>query len=248
MKTQHVFIVDDDKDFAQGLAMLLQVEGYEVSLAYSGEEALETFKQNDFDITFMDIKLPGMNGVESFVEIRKFKPYAKVVMMTAFSVEQLLHQAIDGGALGVLNKPLDLDKVLQALEAAKPEGIVLVADDDPDFVLSLEMFLNTANYKVVVSHTGQDAVSRVLTGSIDVLILDLRLPVLSGLEVCLELKRQQHTLPTLIVTGFAAEESEVINILKDTMAAGCLVKPFGPEVLLAAIEGLMDNTGDQLNE
>ena len=239
MKRLRVFIVDDDRDFAEGLALLLQLENYEVTLAFSGEEALETFKRQDFDITFMDVRLPGMNGVESFFEIRKLKPDAKVMMMTAYSVEQLLREAIDGGALGVLNKPLDPEKLLNVLESAKPTGIILVADDDPDFVQSLEMYLTKANYKVLVSRTGQEAVGRVLANGIDILILDLRLPVLSGLEVYLELKRQHRTLPTLIVTGYAAEEAEVINMLKDTSVAGCLVKPFAPETLLTAIEKLM---------
>ncbi len=240
MKPTRVFIVDDDRDFAEGLAMLLQVEGYETVLAFSGEEALEIFRREDFDITFMDVQLPGMNGVESFFEIRKIKPDAKVMMMTAYSVEQLLHQAVDGGALGVLNKPLDTDRMLNLLESVKPAGIILVADDDPDFVHSLEMYLSNADYKVLVARTGQEALDRALANYADILILDLQLPVLSGLEVYLELKRQQRSLPTLIVTGHATKEAQTINRLSEISAAGCLVKPFAPKALLAAIENLME--------
>lgn len=246
MKPLRVFIVDDDKDFAQGLAMLLQIEGYDVTLAYSGEEAVEVFKHQDFDLTFMDVKLPNMSGVESFFEIRKLKPDAKIMMMTAFSVEQLLTEAIDGGALGVLNKPLDHEKVLSVLESSKPSGIILVADDDPDFVQSLKIYLSQANYRVMVAYTGQDAVDRVVANGIDILILDLRLPVLSGLEVYLELKRRQCTLPTIIVTGYANEEVDSIDKLKDLSVAGCMVKPFVPEAMLAAIDSLMENRNEQI--
>ena len=71
-KPIRVFIVDDDVDFAESLALVLEENNCEVKLASSGEEAINTFKKLEFDITFMDVKMPGKNGVESFLEIRKF--------------------------------------------------------------------------------------------------------------------------------------------------------------------------------
>jgi two-component system, NtrC family, response regulator HydG len=239
MKSLNIFIVDDNKDLAQGMAMLLELEGHNVTLAYSGEQALDIFKQQDFDITFMDIKMPGMNGVESFFEIRKIKSNAKVIMMTAYSVKELLQQAIDGGAMGVLDKPVDPDKIQKILESVKPAGIILVADDDADFVESLEMSLSQSGYSVLVSGDGQQAIDLVLQNDIDVLVLDLRLPVLSGLEVYMKLKQQHHCLPTLIITGYAIEEAETISSLKTLSVAGCLIKPFPPEAILEAIENIM---------
>jgi CheY-like chemotaxis protein len=61
-----VFIVDDDKDFAETLKMVLEGRGYDVEIAHSGEEAIAKFCEQDFDIAFMDVKLPGKNGVASF--------------------------------------------------------------------------------------------------------------------------------------------------------------------------------------
>lgn len=248
MKQPRVFIVEDDRDFAEGLALLLNVEGYEVTIAFSGEEAVEIFKHQDFDITFMDVRLPGMNGVESFFEIRKLKPGARVMMMTAYSVEQLLREAINGGALGVLNKPLNPEKILEMLKTVKPAGVILLADDDPDFLSTLEMLLSKSNYKVLLARTGQETVEKVLENDINVLILDLNLPLLSGLEVYLELKRQGRTLPTLIVTGYAGEEANSIDKLKEISVAGCLIKPFAPEVLLSAIEVLMKKPDGKISE
>ncbi len=239
MKSLNIFIVDDNKDLAQGMAMLLELEGHKVTQAYSGEQALEIFKQEDFDITFMDVKMPGMNGVESFFEIKKIKPQAKVMMMTAYSVKELLQQALDGGAMGVLNKPVKLETVQEVLESVKPAGIILVADDDVDFVSSLEMNLSHCGYTVLSSHDGEQAVEQVLDNRVDVLILDLRLPVLSGIEVYMKLRKLNKSLPTLIVTGYAKEEAEAISSLKALSVAGCLVKPFPQEVLLKAIEDIM---------
>nr|MDJ0610797.1 response regulator [Kiloniellales bacterium] len=89
-----IFVVDDDRDAAEGLGEVLEMFGHQVTLAFDGESAVQIFKEQDFDVSLMDVMMPGMNGVESFLEIRKIKPDAKVFMMTGFSVQQLLTQAI----------------------------------------------------------------------------------------------------------------------------------------------------------
>ena len=235
-----IFIVDDDRDFAESLAEVLTGAGHRVEVCFDGEEAVRVFRERTFDITFMDVKLPRKNGVESFFEIRAIRPQARVVMMTAFSVEQLLTQATEQGAVGVLRKPFDTARLLKALKALKPDGMVVMADDDPDFVESMRSLLAGQGYKVLVARTGQEAVAAVCADGIDVLVLDLRLPVLSGLEVYLELKRRNRSLPTIIVTGYAAEEAGTIDTLRTLSVTGVLVKPFDPRDLLNLIRSIED--------
>ncbi|MDH3475010.1 MAG: response regulator [Rhodospirillales bacterium] len=239
MKPLKVFIVDDDPDFAEGVAITLEIEGHEVAFASTGEEAVRKFREQDFDVTLMDVRMPGMNGVESFMELRKIKPDAKVIMMTAYSVEDLMRQAVKEGALGVLHKPIDSDVLLKAVVDAKPAGLILVADDDSDFTEGLQLTLTKEGYSVCVARNGQEAVDKVLDKDFDVLLLDIRLPVLSGLDVYAELKERGRALPTLIVTGYVAEESESIAALLRMSAKGCLVKPFATADLLTAVEALV---------
>jgi len=240
MKPLSIFIVDDDQDFAESLAEVLTGAGHRVELAFDGETAIKMFRQRKFDITFMDVKLPNMNGVESFFEIRKINPQARVAMMTAYSVEQLLAQAIEQGAIGVLRKPFDTPKLLAMLENVKPDGVILMADDDQDFIDSLRNLLVEHGYAVMVARTGQEAVDAILSDGIDILVLDLRLPVLSGLEVYLTLKKHGRALPTIIVTGYAREEADTIDKLRSMSIAGCLVKPFDPQDLLEIIRAIED--------
>jgi two-component system, NtrC family, response regulator HydG len=236
MSSLKIFIVDDNQDFAESLADLLKLDGHHVELAFDGETAIENFHNNDYDITFMDVKLPGRNGVESFFEIRKINPLANIVMMTGYSVEQIVSQAVENGALGVLSKPIEMPQLLEQLEKVKPSGIILLADDDQDFVDSLEDVLTNSNYRVVVAHTGQEAVDRILANNIDVLILDLKLPVLHGLEVYLTLKEQGRVIPTIIVTGYPLAEADNIDKLHSMSISGCFIKPFDPQDLLDAIK------------
>lgn len=238
MRPLDIFIVDDDRDFAESLVDILRDEGHRVELAFDGESAVRRVREREFDVTLMDVRLPSMNGVESFFEIRKINPRARVVMMTAYSVEQLLSQAIEHGAIGVLRKPFETDHLLATLKEVLPDGVILMADDDPDFVDGVRDLLVGYGYTVVVAHTGQEAVDMILGDGIDILILDLRLPVLSGLEVYLKLKKQGCVVPTIIVTGYAAEEAASIDRLRLMSVAGCLIKPFDPQELLEIIEAI----------
>ena len=60
------------------LADVLRIEGYQIEVANSGEEAIKKFRSHDFDLTFMDVRLPGKNGLETFFEIRKIKADVRV--------------------------------------------------------------------------------------------------------------------------------------------------------------------------
>ncbi len=115
-----IFVVDDDHDHAESIADILALQGDEVVLAHSGEDAVRRFAERDFDLTLMDVKLPGMNGVEAFFELRRQRADATVIMMTGFSVEHLLAQAVLSGADGVLHKPFAATELLEAIARAAP--------------------------------------------------------------------------------------------------------------------------------
>ena len=115
-KTVRIMIVDDDQDLAESLADLLQVHGYDVEIAKDGQDALEHARSEDFDITFMDVRMPVMNGVDSCLAIKQIKPQARIVMMTGFK-EPIMQKAVDAGALGPLHKPFTIDAMLKLVEA-----------------------------------------------------------------------------------------------------------------------------------
>jgi len=120
-----VLVVDDDCDHAESLADVIEMRGHEARVANSGEEALDMFRNDDFDFVLLDVKLPGINGVETFLEMRKIRPTAQVMLMTGYSVEQLVAQAIEGGALGVLHKAVRRDAGARAVDqdqAARPHS------------------------------------------------------------------------------------------------------------------------------
>lgn len=244
----NILVVDDDRDFGESLADALELVGHDVMLAYSGEEAVRLFGNYDFDITFMDVKLPGKNGVESFFEMRRLKPGARIVMMTGYSVPQLLEQAVENGAWDILHKPLEMHKVLGMVEKVKPCG-VLIADDDPDFLNSLQAVLESEGYVVHIAKDGGEALRQLELKPVDVMILDLRMPVMSGLDTYMKMKASGKCVPTIIITAYRSQESESVNMLESLSVYGILNKPFDTAALFSALEKICENgckkeTGD----
>ena len=118
MKELQILVVDDDRDGADGLAEALEFYGHNVTTVYSGEHAVDAFRQGCFDVTFMDVMMLGLNGVESFLEIQKIEPDAKVYMMTGYSARDLLQEAVGHGAAGVLQKPFAIEDALDRVAAS----------------------------------------------------------------------------------------------------------------------------------
>ena len=113
----HVLIVDDDVDLAESLADFVGMHGHDVTVASNGKEAVECFRARNFDIALMDVRMPIMNGVDSFLEIRKLRPDAKVLLMTGFK-EPIVETALQNGALGLLHKPFALSDLNTTLTDA----------------------------------------------------------------------------------------------------------------------------------
>lgn len=114
---ESVLVVDDDKGMRFTLEGIIDDEGYAVSSASDGYEAIELAREISFDLVFLDIRMPGINGVETFLELKKIIPDSRVVLMTGFSVEALVKQAKDEGVLAVLYKPVPVHQVMEIVHS-----------------------------------------------------------------------------------------------------------------------------------
>ena len=238
MSSLNILVVEDDSDFAHGLAEVLETGGHQVVLTYSGEEAMDRFEEADFDLVFLDIKLPGISGLESFFDMRRRKPGARVFMMTGYRMEQLLEQAVEDGKVGIVYKPARMEEVIAALEHVVPNGIVLAAHDDPDAAQFIRRSLLANGYEAVIVRSGTEGFEETNSDQVDVLIIDLRSTILNAVELYLELKMRGTVVPTIIVTGHAKQDVEMIDILKSLSVSGCLFKPFDPGALLRELGNL----------
>jgi DNA-binding response OmpR family regulator len=149
---------------------------------------------------------------------------------------------MEQGVWDVIHKPLEMQKILSLVEKVKPCG-VLIADDDPDFLKGIRSLLEKEGYAVYVARDGEEVLKQLETERVDVLILDLRMPVLNGLETYMKMRESGNCVPTIILTAYRSEESEMVSILESMCVYGILNKPFDPKALFSAIEEICEING-----
>ncbi len=124
MESEQILIVDDNTNLCKTMKLVLTHQGYDVSVASDGTEALARAKTDQFSTVFLDIRLPGMDGVEVFRHLKRLLPDARIIMMTAYALHDKVAEALAGGAADVIYKPMDMDRVLEKIEAPPHRGAV----------------------------------------------------------------------------------------------------------------------------
>ena len=107
-----VLVLDDNHEVAQGVADILELSGYDVTMVHDGPSAISAYCTGQFKIGLFDVRMPGMNGVEAFMEIRRRCPSVNVLLMSGYAEDGLIAKALDNGALGLLSKPFEPDDML----------------------------------------------------------------------------------------------------------------------------------------
>jgi two-component system, NtrC family, response regulator HydG len=223
-----ILVVDDDVDNAQSLGELFELEGHAVSVVHSGQAAIDSYLNSNFDLAFMDVMMPGKNGVESFLEIRRMKPQAKVIMMTGYSVEELLQQATREGALGVLEKPMEAREVLKMTERVGAGGLVVAAPEETRNGLgdAIHQTLASHGRRSCLIKNAQDAQAEIRPD--DVVVLDTQSPLIDSVSCYTGFRRLSQVPTTIIVPPNRRASDRVNTAFWDVDITGILNKPFDP--------------------
>ncbi len=112
-----VLIVDDEESIGVGISELLKDVGFEAAYVVSGRDAVDAVKKADYNLVFMDMVMPGMNGLETFREIRKISPGAKIVLFTGYfrDAEDAIMQGVKEGMIDeFIRKPYFADEIIRS--------------------------------------------------------------------------------------------------------------------------------------
>ncbi len=107
-----ILIVEDEDVTRETLAAILREKKYKVITAQDGYEAIANLQSTFIDVAIIDIKLPGINGVETYKIIKKKYPEIKGIMITAYALSSYIKNALESGAVSCLFKPFDVDELL----------------------------------------------------------------------------------------------------------------------------------------
>jgi len=235
-KKTKILVVDDNEEFCQNVTDILELHDYEVISAYDGLKAMALVIQSDFSLVLMDIKMPVLDGLKTFRKIRQIAPDTPVIMVTAYAVEELVRDALREGAFGFLKKPIDFDELLRLITQATGKGaMILVADNDRDLCANLKEVLSDRGYRVNVAYDGNMALEEATKNNFDVMLLDIVLPMLNGLETYLAIREFRPDVVAIVITGYRQEMSELVQQALQENVCTCLEKPIDIDKLLSLL-------------
>jgi len=256
-----ILVVDDERLICDLLRSVLAGHGHEVLMAMNGREGLELFKKHRPRFTLLDLRMPEMNGIEVLKQIRAIDPQAAVLILTAWGSDALEQQARQLGVVDFLSKGLSLDVLVDAMErtlqqtahaaspaqAAAPGGapraapvaagdgdFILVVDDEPQIRDLLKRFLTLRGYKVRVASDGQQALTMVEQEAPQLIVLDVYMPGINGVEVLRQLRRKKYTGGVILLTG--SQDDKLLQEALDLGSVDVMGKPVDLERLALAIQ------------
>jgi HAMP domain-containing protein/CheY-like chemotaxis protein/signal transduction histidine kinase len=232
-----LLIVEDDPHYARVMVDLAREKGFKALVAVRGADALDLAKQYQPTAVSLDVFLPDMLGWTVLSQLKQ-NPLTRHIPVQIITMDEDRQHGLARGAFSFVTKPTSMAGVSAALsrikEYAKPRRKrLLVVEDDKAEQMSIEELLGSSDIEIVTTGSGSDALELLRRDPCDCVVLDLRLPDMSGFEVLEELRADTSLadVPVVVFTGreLSAEEDAKLH----TMARSIVVKGVeSPERLL----------------
>lgn len=270
-----VLLVDDEQEYAEDLSERMALDGIDSKVAFTAEDGLEALERDPPDVMVLDLRMPGMGGMELLNRVRTEHPETQVIILTGHGGKAAELEARDRGAFAYLEKPVDYGGLKMVINrawnltkrvshavaddirlsffgdmpkgdksAATPsptppghfpkDGLkVLLVDDEEDYVKSLAERMEIRDLESETAISGKEALSIMGTEPPDVMVLDLNMPGMGGMEVLKRVKADHPQTEVIILTGHGspAEREEAIRL----GASDYLNKPVEIQTLMTSV-------------
>jgi DNA-binding NtrC family response regulator len=231
-------VVDDEVDTCRNLSDILTDLGYHVDIAHDGPSTLELVRRHSYDVALLDLRMPGMDGLTLYREIKKLRAGTVALIVSAYASSAVAEEALDAGAWQVLPKPVDFPRLLGLVEEVLGQPLVLVVDDDPDLCSNLWDLLRQQGYRVALAHDERMAEEQLRNKSYRVVLIDMRLPIGDGSRVHQLVRQANPQARTIVITGHRTETDELVRRVMHEGADALCYKPFDIPKLLGLLEKL----------
>ena len=247
----NLLLVDDEEDFLEATAQALEQRGFSVGVALDGRTALLALSAHAYDAVVLDVKMPGISGVDLFYKIRSLCPELPVVLLTGHATVQDAFQTSRDGVFEYLTKPCEVDHLVQVLraavgrtarvpaagrppDAAPMEGArLLLGDTEQDFVAALSAVLERRGVQVSVVESTGAALSLLGAESFDVALVDSRLFGAPAASLVRWMTKSHSGLEVIVLTAQPSAEDAVESLRAGAFAF--LSKPQPLDALLPRI-------------
>jgi CheY-like chemotaxis protein len=236
--TPRILIVDDEVDTCANLSDIFTDLGYEVATAYDGLAALQLAQQKHFDIALLDLRMPGMDGLELYRRLKELSAGTVAMVVTAYATSDTAKSVLSAGAWRLLPKPVNIPHLLGMVQEALESPLVLLVDDDHDLCENLWEIFREQGFRTHLAHDVGEAGEVLRQHAFQVVLLDMKLPGGTGEEVLRVIRQTNQQARTVVITGFPNEmESRVQQALAEG-ADAVAYKPFDVGKLLTTIRDL----------
>ena len=204
-----IMVVDDDPGMRLTMEGIIEDEGFDVVGAEDGFQAIEMAKESTFDLVFMDMKMPGMNGVKAYREIKRVSPSSVVVMITGFSIEELIKEALEEGAYAVIYKPFDAGQIIDIVKNVLRTTLVLLVDDRSSDREIVRAILEDNGYRVKEAADGPEAIAMASDKHYGVILMDVKMPGMDGFTAMEKIRKFDPQAKAIFISGYTMEDSVI---------------------------------------
>lgn len=242
-----ILIVDDEIEICKRLQRELRKEGHEVEYRTSPLDVLEELKRArgdgaPYNLLIVNVHMPEMDGITLLSRVRKECLGVEVIVTTGYREEQVVIEAIRLSVRNYLNKPVSLEELDVAIsnvhkktvEANNRKYRILVVDDEKDLCNRIRRELDKEGYQVAVAYTGEECIDYFKKNKVDLLIADIRMPGMSGLEMLERCRDINSNFVSIIITGHGDHETA-----KRSLKLGAfdyLKKPLSLDELITSVK------------
>lgn len=228
-----VLLVDDEIDFLDATAKALRRRGFQVTTASDGLAVLTLIEKISVDVIVLDVKMPKISGYDLFKELKKKLPDIQIIFLTGHGTAKKAFETSKEGAFGYLAKPCAIEDLAEMIREAykniggessqnreligakESENIrLLVIDDEKEFLDSVRKVLSRREMEVLTAENGEKGIDAILTKAVDVVVLDIKMPGMSGIEVLTRIKQEKPLIEVILLTGHASVSTAVDGLKK----------------------------------
>jgi two-component system response regulator HydG len=239
-----ILVVDDEVDTCRNLSDILTDLGYHVDIAHDGPSALVLARAKHYDVALLDLRMPGMDGLALYRELRKLRAATVAIIVSAYASKTTTEEALTAGAWQVLPKPVDFPRLLQLVDEALGQPLVMVVDDDSDLCANLWDLLREHGYRVAVAHDGDEAAQSLREREHRVVLIDMRLPRGNGAQVFQLVRSSNPQARTVLITGYRSEMDQLVQKVIAEGADAVCYKPFDVPHLLSMLQRMTAASSD----
>jgi two-component system, NtrC family, response regulator HydG len=232
-----LLVVDDDLDTCANLADILSDIGYDVQTAPDATTALRLLDEHTFDIVLLDLKLPGMDGLQLYRELKRRSASTVAILVTGFADAETRQRAEQLGVWRILPKPVDVPALLPMISEAAEQPLLLIVDDDHDFCASLHDVLRERSFRVGIAGSAEEAAQQMSRHEFPIVLVDWRLPDADGLHLLQQIRDQNPQTRTVLLTGHRHELSQLLEAKSLRSVDVFFYKPLEMDEFLKTLNG-----------